>query len=72
MERRSWMWHTKSFEKSSAETDETSESMSERLYDDQVPLFWLQSYIVSFYFACCHVNMSWFHRICLHPLFTLE
>ncbi|WJX34759.1 hypothetical protein P8452_22838 [Trifolium repens] len=34
MERRSWMWHSKSFEKSSAQTDETSESMSERLYDD--------------------------------------
>ncbi|XP_045823702.1 filament-like plant protein [Trifolium pratense] len=30
MERRSWMWHSKSFEKSSAQTDETSES----LYDD--------------------------------------
>jgi hypothetical protein len=47
MERRSWMWHSKSFEKSSAQTDETSESMSERLYDDdQVPLFWLPSCIV--------------------------
>ncbi|GAU19545.1 hypothetical protein TSUD_303580 [Trifolium subterraneum] len=28
------MWHSKSFEKSSAQTDETSESMSETLYDD--------------------------------------
>jgi hypothetical protein len=45
------MWHSKSFEKSSAQTDETSESMSETLYDDQVPLFWLPSSIVSSYFS---------------------